>query len=607
MVSEAPRDSQGMTPEVPAPGPFDLRRALVGAVVVFIVAKIVYSFTAAREPVFGDGLELVAAAACDGVPHPTGYPTLMMLLGLVPASSGAYAKAVGLCGLMVAGAAMYVSLATSYWCHRFTAVGAQRWLAWVPAFVGLMAAFSAGLWNHATCVETYSLQVLLVAIVVCLARPPQLSPLPLWWAAILGAAFGLACTNHVTALSLGAIVLLRVVGPPATFRWPRALAGVVAAGLGFFVGLLPYAILPQRAAALPAVNWGDARTLEGFLWLVRGGDYGSQRLLQAAPGVPFDAAGYVSFAAVRVLTLLADLGSQWIGGAAALESAPTFALALLLGVATTGLLLLGVVGLWRANRLEALVWLVAPTLQVTFFLLYNIVDITDYFAALWICLLPFFATGLVGVLTWMGQRIDSATRGTRLIALMAALVLIALLANWKAADRSGTFVAQRWIDRTLEALPPNALLITHGDYDTYAMWYAQQAEGRRRDALVVGANFLRSPWYESMVPTKSSDASGRVVSLGEPGWRFTLDEHVALINDGVIEPNIGKVPIITTSGDTLVMRALWESHGLRPIAALATPEEVANDPHRAPGTVPLTLYEIPPPATPTPNAPPSAS
>lgn len=601
-MSAAPADPSLVEGAPPAPGPFDHRRAILGALLVFVVAKIIYSFTAARGPVFGDGLELVAAAACDGVPHPTGYPTLMMILDRASSGPGAYARASSICGTLVGCAAYLVALATSHWCSSFRSLAQQRWLQLLPIFAGVMAAFSAGLWNHATCVETYSLQVLLVALAVCLARPRMAAAVPLWWALLLGAAFGLACTNHVTALSLGAIVLLRVVGPPASFRWPRALAGVAAAGAGFAFGLLPYAILPQRAAALPPVNWGDARTLEGFVWLLRGGDYGSQRLMQVAPGVPFDMASYAQFAAMRVVTLVADLGSQWIGGAAALESMPTFALSLVLGLGIVWLLLLGVVCMWSFSRLEAVAWLVAPTLQVAFFFLYNIPDITDYFAALWISLLPFFIGGTVTLFLLLAQRLDAATRDGRLVVLMAALVVIALLANWKAADRSRSVVAQRWIERTLDALPPNALLITHGDYDTYTMWYAQQSLGKRRDVLVVGANFLRSPWYASMVPANEPDAVGRCVRMAEPGWRFTLDEHVEALRDNVIEPNIGKVPIVTTSGDAAVMNALWNTHGLRPIATLATPEEIADDPHRAPGMVPTTLFEFVAPASPAPSA-----
>jgi transmembrane protein TMEM260 (protein O-mannosyltransferase) len=62
----------------------------------------------------------------------------------------------------------------------------------------------------------------------------------------------------------------------------------------------------------------------------------------------------------------------------------------------------------------------------------------------------------------------------------------------------------------LESAPPNAVLVTGGDNDTFPAWYAQAVEGLRPDVTVVVAPLLAARWYRAELARRSS-----LVSRGE--------------------------------------------------------------------------------------------
>ncbi len=57
----------------------------------------------------------------------------------------------------------------------------------------------------------------------------------------------------------------------------------------------------------------------------------------------------------------------------------------------------------------------------------------------------------------------------------------------------------RWV---LEQLPPNAILLTNGDLDTYPALVLQAARGLRPDVVVVNLSLLNTSWYERYLETR---------------------------------------------------------------------------------------------------------
>jgi hypothetical protein len=67
--------------------------------------------------------------------------------------------------------------------------------------------------------------------------------------------------------------------------------------------------------------------------------------------------------------------------------------------------------------------------------------------------------------------------------------------EWPSHDRSGKYSARDFAVMYLKSCPPNAILFTNGDNDTFPLWYAQEVEGIRTDVRVVNYMLAGGSWY----------------------------------------------------------------------------------------------------------------
>lgn len=104
----------------------------------------------------------------------------------------------------------------------------------------------------------------------------------------------------------------------------------------------------------------------------------------------------------------------------------------------------------------------------------------------------------LGVL-WTNQVLEKiakaqlATYAASALCLIAVPVLMALQ-EWDDHDRSQKKLALDLAKNYLESCPPNAILFTAEDNDSYALWYAQEVEGIRKDVRVVVSTLIGTDW-----------------------------------------------------------------------------------------------------------------
>ena len=128
-----------------------------------------------------------------------------------------------------------------------------------------------------------------------------------------------------------------------------------------------------------------------------------------------------------------------------------------------------------------------------------------YAFAIWIGL------GVIKVAEWLATY---AFKGKASLANYAAAGLCFLAVpvlmgdqEWDDHDRSKKTLARDIGKDYLESCPPNALLFSFGDNDTYPLWFAQEVEGIRPDVRVMNYSLLGTDWYINQLRYKVNQSA----------------------------------------------------------------------------------------------------
>jgi hypothetical protein len=445
-------------------------------VAVFALALAVYLKTLAPSITWAhngaDGGDLIAAVATQGVPHPTGYPTYLLfgrLFLLLP--WGDQARRLNLMSAVFAALAaglVYVTALSTFRLFGGKQIALRERL--VAAASALAFAFSPLLWSQALIAEVYTLNAFFVALTIALVL--------LWMDAqkpgfLIAAAFayGLGLGNHLTlallAPAIALLLLLRRRLLSDAIRW----APLVAAA--FLLGLTVYVTIPLRASHHPPVNWGDARTLDRFLWLVSGRMY--RRYFFHLP-----------------LRYLPSRLAAWAG--------------LVVSQFGWGGLFLGLVGLWSLWGRGRGFALVSGTVLLTYSVYAIGYDTTDshvYLIPVFVVLALWLAWGLAYLLTEL-QRMLAPMDSALLRALplcLALLIPVPLLwGSFSALDVSAEHEAREYGLSVLDTVEPEAIVITQTDAHTFTLNYFRYAEERRPDVALLDGHLLYHDWYRQHLP-----------------------------------------------------------------------------------------------------------
>ena len=430
-------------------------------------------------------------------------------------------------------------------------------------------------WQNAVVTEVYSLQ-LLITLVFLLAADGFARGGRVRHLVLMAAMAGLGLAHHrmsvflLVPAAIAAVAGLRHVPAALRLRAVGIACAVMAACLSI------YLYLPLRAAARPAINWGNPSTAAAFISHVRGTEYLQHYFLKPSPDRSFTADSYARYTACIVGQAAADLTGQFASFPQvvatvrewnrqfARPSAPAAAfLCLLLPLIVAGL------ACWARTGgfLFVMAFLVAFQ-NVGVLFLYTIRDIRDYYLFFlwfgWVCAFLGISRGIMAVAARMGGARRIPPEAAYAFALLPAVIAAC---NWTACDRAADRAAEEYsytiLPLSKEAMPENSILLTGGDHDIFGCWYRQAVRRERPDVLVFGSNFVYMPWYRAFFTDEQ---------LGRYGLRFAnhVPAHprqlVDFLAQGVIDTNLPKHPIYTSSTDPYVLRELALRYRVAPAA-----------------------------------------
>ncbi len=424
-----------------------------------------------------DGGDFISAAATGGVPHPSGYPTYLLLaraFQFIPIGSLAFRTNL-LSAVCALAAAIFVYLTVA---RLPFFPGPLKWLG------GLIAALAYGLsplaWSQAVITEVYSLQAFFLAVLLYLwsFRLEETKRIPIRYDVVTGLVGGLALGNHMTTLFLLPLAFLmggvldRSYGNGLEVQGRRRLwsgwkIGWKSIGLrlaGFLVGLSVYIALPLRAGSNPPINWGDPVTLKGFLWLVSGQLYAGRLF-----GVPLDLV--VSRIQYWANLLIDQFG--WVGL---------------------------VVGLYGLSTLQGAsvkkLYYVTGWLFFAFSIFsigYNSYDSDVYLIPAFMAYALWVGLGAAALIQWLQRR--KAWLGFLAGALVLAALVVPAIIHYPAIDVSHDRTAEAYGTELLDSTPADAIIFTEGDKATFTLWYFHFVLQQRPDIAVVVTGLLPYDWY----------------------------------------------------------------------------------------------------------------
>ena len=98
--------------------------------------------------------------------------------------------------------------------------------------------------------------------------------------------------------------------------------------------------------------------------------------------------------------------------------------------------------------------------------------------------------------------------------------------TWDDHDRSGRYFVRDMGYNYLAPLGKNALIITHGDNDTFPLWYAQEVEGTRTDVRIVNTSLLGTDWYINQMKYKMYESDPLPISLDRKQFFYGTNDFV---------------------------------------------------------------------------------
>ena len=148
-----------------------------------------------------------------------------------------------------------------------------------------------------------------------------------------------------------------------------------------------------------------------------------------------------------------------------------------------------------------------------------------YAFAIWI---GFGVIALIDILNKLTKKNSIIT--AVVIGLVCFLAVPCVLAanGWEEHNRSGKTSARDWARNYLAQLPPNSVIFTRGDNDTFPLWYVQEVEGFRTDVRVCNYMLSGGYWYVHQMGRKVYESEKLPLTLTQKEYDNGVNESMPI-------------------------------------------------------------------------------
>ncbi|MBO5419481.1 MAG: DUF2723 domain-containing protein [Bacteroidales bacterium] len=142
---------------------------------------------------------------------------------------------------------------------------------------------------------------------------------------------------------------------------------------------------------------------------------------------------------------------------------------------------------------------------------------------------------VAAVFSWVSDKCSAKKKTGSVCEISIASVTTALLLgvpalmaaeNWDDHDRSNRYTAVEMAKNYLNSVGPNGILITHGDNDTFPLWYAQEVEEIRPDVRICNTSLLGTDWHIDQMKYAVNESAPLDLTVGHHQYLYGTNEYV---------------------------------------------------------------------------------
>ena len=139
---------------------------------------------------------------------------------------------------------------------------------------------------------------------------------------------------------------------------------------------------------------------------------------------------------------------------------------------------------------------------------------------------------VAAVYSWIKERL--LDKSGKVEAVATSVVTLALLGvpalmaaeNWDDHDRSNRYTAVEMAKNYLNSVGKNGILVTHGDNDTFPLWYAQEVENIRPDVRICNTSLLGTDWHIDQMKYAVNESAPLNLTVGAKQYLYGTNEYV---------------------------------------------------------------------------------